>query len=559
MASYELTADGKLRGRAGDRLSEVLRCPFATTAELHALNGSGDPSSVHRGIQALRRDGLIDGVSWHSAGSSKPSMRHFATTKGLRELSERLGIETKDIVRRYAASAEWQSWFLGHMELVALVYALAVQVAGSKPPNFLPVRVRFPRAGPLDGVISFSDGLSFSVMRQGSVRSAAAFAKRVSNQGREKVRPALLLLVAADDFSLPQVLERLRERRATLTGAVATEEDALSAGADAHAWCSLNHGNERLSLADLVAAARDPWRQTPHVRTDYVKAGLPSELRGVPEKSLVELTAVQRRTLLDVFRWPLKDTRQLAALHGISYSNEARILKALLGLDLVETVRVPCLPRARFAFSDEGLRYLSDRDRLDLAALRRRWSTGSGDRPRGTILAKLIRESDHTEGINDFVYRLASEFGPDIGLLPAHLSTREFTLRGRVSQVVPDVVATISGPHGPRTLFVEYEMRAGSVRDLTGKALPWVRFFSTPHPYEDFQGEPQLLFILVDDEAEERFHDIVQERCDEAGIGIPLFTTTRELIDGSDSFTDRVWYAFGTREKERCAPPHGVV
>ena len=555
MHSYELTADGKFTGEAVDRLSEVLRCPFATTAELHALNGSGDLSSVHRRIQSLRRDGLIDGVSWHSADSGKPSMRHFITTKGLRDISERYGIGMPDVVRRYPASAEWQSWFLGHMEMVALVYTLAVQIARSRPSIFLPVRVQFPRAGMLDGIISFSDGLTFGVMHQGSVRSAAAFTKRVSSQSRGKIRPALLLLVAADDFSRPQIFERLLEQRVILTGAVATEENALSAGADAPVWGSLNHGNERLSLAELVATARDPWRQTPLVRTDYVKAGPPLELNGVTDKSWAELTVVRRRTLLDVFRWPLMDTRQLAALHGISYSNEARILKSLLDLGLIEAVRVPGLPRARFAFSDEGLRYLSARDRLGLAALCRRWSTGSGDRPQGTILGKLIRESGHTEGINDFVFRLASEFGADIGLLPAHQSTREFTLRGRVSQVVPDVVATISGPSGPRTLFVEYEMRAGSVRDLTGKALPWVRFFYTLHPYEDFQGVPQLLFILVDDGAEDRFHDIVQGRCDESGSSLPLFTSTKALIDGSDSFTDRVWYALGRRGKGRSALP----
>ena len=551
MHSFEPTADGILPGRAEATLSEVLRYPFATTAELHALNGSGDISSVHRGIQSLQRDGLIDGISWHSAGSSKPSMRHFITAAGLRDISVRRGIETQDIVRRFPASLEWQRWFLRHMETVALVYGIAVEVARSRHPEFFPVRVQFPRAGPMDGIISFSDGLSFGVMRQGGVRSAAAFAARVSRQSRERVRPALLFLVAADAFGRPQVFERLREQRATLTGAVSTEEDALSAGADVPVWASLNRGGKPCSLRELVASARDPWRQRPTVKTEYVKAGLPAALRDVPERNWAELTAAHRRTLTDIFRWPLMDTRQLAALHGISYSNEARLLKSIVRLELIERVSVPGLPRARYAFSDEGLRYLSDRDRLDFAALSRRWSTGSRERPRGTILAKLIRERDHTEGINDFASRLATEFGPAIRLLPAHLSTRVFSIRGRDSQVVPDVVAAIATASGPRTLFVEYEMRATSERDLTEKILPWLNYFSTSHPHDDSHGMPQLLFVLASEETEARFHDIVQKRCDEAGISLPLLTSSRELIDECDSLRGEIWHALGIREQGR--------
>ena len=539
-------------GAFEDRLFEVLRCPFATTAEIHVLNGSGELSSVHRGIQSLRREGLIDGISWHSAGSGKPSMRHFITTEGLRDVSERRGIKMPDLVRRFPASAEWQRWFLEHIEMTALVYGIAVQVARSRPSAFLPVRVQFPRRGLLDGIISFSDGLSFGVMRQGSVRSAAAFTNRVANQNREEFRPALLFLVSADDFARPPVLDRLRAQRAVLTAAVATEDEALLAGAYAPIWASLNYGNETRSLRDLVATAHDPWKQTPIVKTEYVRASLPVDLYGASDRSWAELTAAHRRTLMDVFRWPLTDIRQLADLHGISYSNEARILKRLAQLKLIEGVRVPGLPRVRYAFSDEGLRYLSDRDRLDFAALCRRWGTGSGQRPQGTILSKLIRESDHTEGVNDFASRLASVYGPDIRLLPAHSSARDFAVRGRDSQVVPDIVAAIDAASGPRTLFVEYEMRATSERDLKAKALPWLNYFSTPHPYEDFHGVPRLLFVLESEKTEARFHDIVRERCDEFGIRLPLFTSTRELVDGCALLTDGIWYAQGRTEAARC-------
>ena len=97
------------------------------------------------------------------------------------------------------------------------------------------------------------------------------------------------------------------------------------------------------------------------------------------------------------------------------------------------------------------------------------------------------------------------------------------------------------------------KMRATSERDLKAKALPWLNYFSTPHPYEDFHGVPRLLFVLESEKTEARFHDIVRERCDEFGIRLPLFTSTRGTRRRVAALlTDGIWYALGRTEAARC-------
>ena len=536
---------------AVDRLLDVARCPLATTAEVHALNGRAELSNVHRNAQTLRELGLIDDIYWHSGENPRASARHFITARGVALLSRRLGVSEAEFLRSFPASEEWQTWLVQRIEKVALVYGVAVQIAGTGTASLLPVKVQFPRAGPLDGIVGTSDGMSYGIMRQGYGLSLSGFARHLSRQSRKRLQPARILVVAADGFDKPLALRRLRQHRATLSAVVATEDEVLVSDADSQIWTLPNQGARTFSLRECLGVAADPWQRALRVRTSYVRAAFPLPLSEVEGREIAELTGAQRRSLEDVFSWPLMDIYKLAELHGLSHSNEARVLKSLLNLNLVERIRVKGLPRGRFVLSDEWWRYLSVRDNFNLEARLKRWSAGSAERTMGTVLSKLIWERDHTEGVNALACRLVAEYGKDVRLLPAHRSTRIFPHRGRDFQVVPDVVATTSALPGPRTLFIEYEMRATSERDLTMKLLPWLRYFDTRFPYEDFHGVPQLLFVLESENTEARFHDIVQERCDSSGISLPLFTSTRELIDECDSLTDGIWYALGRTESGR--------
>ena len=534
-----------------DRLLDVAGCPLATTAEIHALSGRGDLSNAHRNVLTLRGLGLISDIDWHSGENARVSARHFVTALGVALLSRRLGVSEAEFLRKFPASTEWQKWLLGRIERVVLVYRIAVQIARVGPASSLPVKVQLPRAGPLDGIVAYSDERFYGVMRQGYGLSLSGFARRLSRQSRERSQPTRVFVVASDGFEKPLVLHLLREHRATLSGVVAEEEDLLDSDLDSSVWTPPGQAVHTRSLRECVGEAADSWRTIPRVKTSYVRAAFPSPLSEVEGRESAELTRAQRRSLRDVFSWTLMDIDQLAALHGLSHSNEARILKALRNLNLVERMRVTGLPHARFALSDEGWRYLSDRDGVDLDACLKKWSVGSDKLPMGTVLAKLIKERDHTEGVNVLASRVATEYGKDVRLLPAHKSVRIFSHRGRDFQVVPDVVATTSSSSGLLTLIFEYEMRATSERDLSLKLLPWLRYFDTRYPYEDFRGTPKLLFIFVNEEAEAKFRDIAQARCDGSGIKLPLFTSTRKLIDECGSLTDPIWFTLRDEGTER--------
>ena len=136
----------------------MAKCPFATSAELCTLNGRATLSNVHRNILFLRESGLVDSVRYHPSGGGRTSARHFLTADGTRILSERQGQSESRTLRELPVSAEWQRTLLGRIQLLALVYQIAVQVARCGSTAGAPVSVIFPRDDALDGIIICAEG-----------------------------------------------------------------------------------------------------------------------------------------------------------------------------------------------------------------------------------------------------------------------------------------------------------------------------------------------------------------------------------------------------------------
>ena len=111
------------------RLRDVARCPFATSAELHALTGR----TFLRSIASLRERGLIQSVDYRSGVNGRVSAPHFLTREGLRVLSEWLGQPESVTLRELPVSAEWQQELLGRIEILALVYRSPFRWRGAAP------------------------------------------------------------------------------------------------------------------------------------------------------------------------------------------------------------------------------------------------------------------------------------------------------------------------------------------------------------------------------------------------------------------------------------------
>ena len=529
-------ATAEVSPELANRLLDVARCPFATSAELFALSGRSLLSNVHRNVVALRDKGMVQSVAHHSRINGIASERHFPASAGLGVLSELLGQSEAAILQQLPISAEWQRALLGRMEIIALVYRIAVQVVRGCATAGIdgPAVVHFPRDDPLDGMIVCADSRWFGVIRQGHGLSLSNLGARLTEQARKAVQPDALLVVTADALGKPPVARRVLDQSARLTGLVAFEDEVLVREDDEAVWTLPGYRDDRsVSLKDVVmhAVGSSIYRTTP--QTSYARASRPVALEDLPESGWAELTAVERHTLDDVFLWPLMDIRQVAALRGVQYANKALVVGKLVDRGLILRVKVRGLPRRRLVLSDSGLRFVSRRDRTSLSALRKQWSPGSDGEPVGTMLAKLQLERHHTEGVNDFAARLMTELGADSHVMPSHRGMRHFTDSIGDSLVSPDLIASFRSKGRPQTLFVEYEMRAVSPNPMRDKILPWLRYFGTSYPYEDFDGDLRLLFVLAGKKEETVFHDVASELHRRTGMSVPLATTHKELLDQS--------------------------
>ena len=538
-----------------NRLLDVARYPFATSAELFALTGRALQGNVHRNVLALRERGMIQSVDHYSRIYGRASARHFPACAGLRVLSEWLGQPEAVTLRELPVSAEWQRVLVGRMEILAVVYRIAVQVARccAYGGDVGPVVVHFPRDDALDGIIGCADGRWFGVMRQGYGLSLSNLGGRIAEQARKAIQPDAVFVVTADGLGRSPIERRVFERRASITGLVAFEDEVLVREDDEEVWTRPGYrGGGSVSLKDVVMNAVGSAIYRPTLDTSYTRASRPVALESLPESGWAELTASERHTLDDVFLWPMMDIRQLAALRGVQYANKALALGRLVDQGLTVRVKVRGLPRRRFALSDGGLRSVSGRDRTSLSALRKQWSPGSDREPVGTMLAKMQLECHHTEGVNDFAARLMTELGTDTYIMPSHRGMRHFTDRVGDSLVSPDLIASFSLKGRRRTLFLEYEMRAASPNPMRDKVLPWMRYFGTPYPYEDFDGDLRLLFVLAGEKEETVFHEVTSELHRRTGVSIPLATTHKDLLDQSAAVLHpHIWRSLGRRPGER--------
>ena len=533
-----------------NRLLDVARYPFATSAELFAFSGRALLSNVHRNVAALRERGMVQSVAHHSRINGRSSARHFPASAGLGVLSEWLGQQEAETLRELPISAEWQQALLGRMEIVALVYRIAVQVAGHCAG---PIVVHFPRDDALDGIIGCPDGRWFGVVRQGYGLSLSKLRGRLTEQARKAVQPDTLFVVTAHALGTPPVARRVLEQRARITGLVAFEDEVLVREDDEAVWTLPGYrGGRSVSLKDVVTGAVGSPIHRPGLETSYTRASRPVALENLPESGWAELTTVERRTLDDVFLWPLMDIRQLAALRGVEYANKALVLGRLVDRGLIVRVKVRGLSRWRFALSDGGLRFVSRRDRTSLSELRRQWCPGPAQEPAGTMLAKLQLECHHTQGVNDFAARLMTELGTDTQIVPSHRGMRHFTDSIGASLVSPDLIASFRSKGRRKTLFVEYEMRAVSANPMKDKILPWLRYFGTSYPYEDFDGDLILFFVLAGEKEETVFHEVAGELQRRTGVSVPLATTHKALLDQSAAVLfPHFWRSLGRRPEDR--------
>ena len=146
-------------------LDGLSRTPFVDSTELAGILGEPH-ATVHRTLAGLLAEGIVGRVS-HGTAHLPSSQRYYLTTKGIRQATGVLGIETpSDFVRAYPVSREWLTLLIRRMDAIAAIYRLAASL--SPVVDGLRSNVEFHRRGRFDATITLHDGRSFGVVRQGA-------------------------------------------------------------------------------------------------------------------------------------------------------------------------------------------------------------------------------------------------------------------------------------------------------------------------------------------------------------------------------------------------------
>ena len=347
--------------------------PLIDAGELALI--MGEPlATVHRALTGLLDNGLAGRVS-HGTAHLPSSHRHYLTVKGISAASDALGFDVpSDFVRAYPVSRQWLTLLLRRMDAMASVYRLAANL--SPGVGGLGSQVEFHRRGRFDAVITLHNGRSFGVVRQGlALRRRSLYDRlRAIAEYDYTRRPSVVLVLApspweqrlTDDFCLNADLRDYYvgvECRETL------EEW------DRPVWISSNWvvGRRYRTLEQVVPQADAGGRFHPET-PERKRASLPDPQRMAQAAPAFGVSPSEKRALDLITDHPMIPREHLARWLGVS---DGRVSQMTLSLQdpwgLIE--QHGKRSDVRYTLSERGIRYVTRRDRAQLAATMAAWST----------------------------------------------------------------------------------------------------------------------------------------------------------------------------------------
>lgn len=262
------------------------------------------------------------------------------------------------------------------------------------------------------------------------------------------------------------------------------------------------------------AVARMPPRTTPALR-QWAPHAAPNSRTPVTERTgAVAMTTDrdQKRLLEWIGHHPLLTSTELATLVGVP---EVAVERRLDWLLLCGVVRVDAnapsgeASAERFVLTRIGLRVLATRDAVPVARYGRFAGVRAFDA--GTPEdggQSRVRHREHLLGVNRVFARLAVDARREGGRLAIRRneaeSTRRFRHDGGTAWVRPDGSGLLE-LHGERLPFLlEYDRGTLDGGDFAAKLGGYRRYFATEAWRQDFEAVPAVLFVCVDDRAEQR-------------------------------------------------------
>ncbi len=185
----------------------------------------------------------------------------------------------------------------------------------------------------------------------------------------------------------------------------------------------------------------------------------------------------------------------------------------------------------RYTLSDDGIRYVTHRDRAQLPTTRGIWSTElttdrQGRRRHvGHRIETWARQTKHADGITWVLSKLEAEAraDPDSELLwsvPTARSDRAYSWGE--SAIAPDAVGHLlaGGLHVP--FYLEHELRARHPRGVLARLSPYTSHYWSTEPGDDQPPFPTTLFVVDSEDVEATY---VRTAARTTRMSLPIFVS----------------------------------
>ena len=492
-------------------LDALSRTPFVDSTELALILGEPH-TTVHRTLSNMLAEGIVGRVS-HGTAHLPSSQRYHLRANGIREAAQVLGFDTpSDYVRAYPVSREWLTLLVRRMDAVASVYRLAASL--SPGIDGLRSRVEFHRRGRFDATITLHDHRSFGVVRQGlSLRRRSLYDRlRAIAEYDYSRRPGAVLILVPSIWE-ERLTSRFCDDRNIDDCYVAVESRDALESEDRRIWrcTSFVIGSPFFSLNGVISRATPGGSRTQS--PERKRASLPRPERMAQAAPAFGVSPSEKRTLDIITDHPMIRRAHLAVWLGVSEGRVSQMMRSLVDTwDLVEQ-RGKRGDR-RYTLSDEGIRYVTHRDRAELPTTRGIWSTElttdkQGRRRHvGHRIETWARQTRHADGITWFLSKLEAETraDPDSELrwsVPTARSDRAYNWGD--SAIAPDAVGHLValGLHVP--FYLEHELRARHPRGVIARLDPYEDYYWSREHEDDQPPYPVTLFVVDTEEVEDTY------------------------------------------------------
>ena len=328
-------------------------------------------------------------------------------------------------------------------------------------------------------------------------------------------RPGTILILVPSDWE-ERLTARFCEAVELEDYYVAAESRAALERRDRRLWCttSWTGGITFRTLEDVISQASPGRRRTPLTGSpERKRASLPQPERMAQDAAAFGISPSEKRTLDLITDHPMILREHLAIWLGVSEGRVRQVMRGLVKTwGLIE--RHGKRGEVRYTLSDEGIRYVTHRDRAELPTTRGIWSTErttdkeGRSRHVGHRIETWARQTRHVDGITWFLSTLKVEARADpdselVWVVPTARSDRAYNW-GQ-SAIAPDAVGQLLAGEHPVPFYLEHELRARHPRGVIARLEPYEDYYWSNEHKEDQPPYPVTLFVVDTEEVEETY------------------------------------------------------